>query len=244
MLKRTMAVAAAAMAAVGATTLTGLSNDTTPATDAAPLQTAAPGSPANPSRPILVSSFHETYGSDTPQQWASNADHIAEVTITGEKRGTQEAGWVNRIVTVKVDATRWSRAGATELPATFDMKSWGWTTSSDGLQEVAAKDASRVEPGHRYIMALIRLQPRCNADDGIVTEGGWTIIGSHGVVPFDGGQVGEGELEGVSDQTLDGIPGTVAAISESADSTADIVDTVAEAETVTRPDQPGVREGC
>lgn len=194
--------------------------------------------------PIRITTFSEIYSSATPADWATTADHIAEVTVVDEQQGREEANAVERLVTIRVDRTRWSRPGSAALPQTFQMPAFGWVRTDAGLAELVVPDASRIEPGHRYLMALIKLEPRCNADDGLVDRGGWSVIGSGGSVPFDGADIGQGEVEGANGQAVNGPPGSVLEAAETAPDAAAIVEIVDDATASQRPAQPGVREGC
>lgn len=194
--------------------------------------------------PILITSFHETYSSATPADWATTADHVADVTVTDEDKGARAGVGVERIVAIRVDKVRWSRSGALPLPGAFEMPALGWVDTHKGLAELAVPNASRIEPGHRYLMALIHLEPRCNADDGLVLAGGWSVIGSGGTVPFDQGDLGSGEVSGSSTSPLRAEPGTILSAALDAPGPETIVDLVKRARAGQRPEQPGVREGC
>lgn len=194
--------------------------------------------------PIVISSFSEAYSSATPADWATSADHVAEVTVTRESRGMSEGDAVERIVSIVVDQTLWSRDGAPALGNKFDMPAFGWVQTKDGLAELTPAGASRIEPGHRYLMGLIHLDPRCNADDGLVVRGGWSVIGSSGSIPLDGGDLGQGEVEGANNQAVSGQPGTMLDAAETAATPEDVVSLVEQAPAGDRPAQPGVREGC
>ncbi|CUR54912.1 exported hypothetical protein [metagenome] len=193
---------------------------------------------------VAFTSLSESYSSTTPVDWASTADHVAEVTAVSEARGRTEGGSVERLVTMRVDSIRWSRDGAPSLPDIFEMNSFGWIHTEAGLAEVVPPDAPRIEPGHHYLVGLIHLDPRCNADDGVVVNGGWNIIGSGGAIPYDNGDIGYGEVEGHAKATADGDPGSMLEAAENAPNAADVVALVDDSTAQERPEQPGVREGC
>ncbi len=193
---------------------------------------------------LVLSSFSEMFSSETPVDWATSADHVAEVTVVGESAGRREAGSIERIVALQVDAIHWSRVGAKELPTSFSMPAFGWAETDSGRAELAAADTPRMEPDHHYLVALILLEPRCNADDGLVLRGGWSVIGSGGVLPLDRADIGFGEIEGTAKQSITGLPGTMRAAAETARDVAALVDLVEQATPADRPAQPGVREGC
>ncbi len=193
---------------------------------------------------VTFTSFHESIASETPRDWATNADHIAEVSVVSERAGETDGSSVERFVTIRVDTVNWSRDGAESLPATFETSAFGWFTSENGLAEIAALDAPRLEPNHKYLAALVLLEPRCNPDDGLVIEGGWTLIGSGGAIPFDGRDVGSGEVEGQGGAEVDGLRGSMADKAGTAENPSAIVEIVEAANADPRPEQAGDRIGC
>lgn len=188
---------------------------------------------------------HEMWSSATPGDWATNADHVVDLTMLDESPGYTDGQFQDRRGNFKVNKVLYSRTGGPALPESFEMNVAGWSVGTDGERRplVFARGASRLEPGHRYVAALIHLEPRCNADDGH-EPGGWSTIGGLGVLPFDDDVLGRGELEGGSHET-EVTPGSILATVRGPGLTlSGLVALIKASPQESRAPQPGERVGC
>lgn len=195
--------------------------------------------------PVVMASMHEFYGSSTPEEWNTNSDHIATVTVVGERMGVRDSATAQRIASIQVEDIHASRRGAPGLPDNFDMPVLGWSFTSTGERApFAVRGASRMMPGHTYLVGLIHLPPRCNPDDGLY-PGGWSMIGTSGVIPMDGGELGSGEVEGQEDAVLEApFADTVARTVRQNQSLDSVIAAIESAPKGTRERLPGDRIGC
>ncbi|MGQ0467488.1 MAG: hypothetical protein ACT4QG_19495 [Sporichthyaceae bacterium] len=140
----------------------------------------------------------------TAQDWVTYADHVVVATVTAETGLSTEPrkggnGYKAREVTLRVDATLWSspepwRAPPREL--TFDM--WGWNIKAgepDRPVRIAIEHRSRLEFGHTYLLPLRYEPASCGEGDERVAAR-WISLGGEAALPYDGGTIGSGEIEG------------------------------------------------
>lgn len=104
-------------------------------------------------------------------------------------------------MTLRVDDVVWSREGAPEpAPSQWIRGSAGWQFSGydpDNRVKFAVHDGPRVEVGHTYIIAIVwECVVRPDGDGREVVEPDWRELGQGSTVPYDGGAIGQGELEG------------------------------------------------
>ncbi|MBO3681968.1 hypothetical protein J5X86_44525 [Streptomyces sp. NEAU-YJ-81] len=133
------------------------------------------------------------------------ADHVLVVSATREKEiaPTQQEvergeGTVGRTVALTVDKVLWSRPDAPRpAPDTWEYSAMGWQfqDGDTGNRTKMALDQPRVEPGHRYVMAIRWEAATCSPGDD-PEPARWQGLGEGSEVPFDAGVIGQGELEG------------------------------------------------
>jgi hypothetical protein len=191
-------------AVVGALALVPLTDDG-PGHDTGP-DSAATGATAG-GNVVLGESEKEGVPSFTATDWVSHGDQVAVVRVTAEheQRETSSADssadpgedsgdgsgdgsgedYLSRTVDLRVGQRLWTRPGAPALPATVSITADGWQLKDGGKREVGSRDSSRLEVGHDYVVAF-----------GHFSDGGWAPLGSGGVLPCDGGRIGEGEFQG------------------------------------------------
>lgn len=141
----------------------------------------------------------------TASDWVTYADHVVVVTPVAEKESVTEEevargeGLIWRDLTLQVKDVVWSRPNPDKpAPDTLAWRSYGWSFtggSTENRQTMAGADAPRIEMGHTYIMAIEWQEGSCQPGDEVVPPK-WKGLGTDAVLPFDGGVVGVGELEG------------------------------------------------
>ena len=162
-------------------------------------------SPASPNAVFFVQPLEEN-ASETVPDWASGADLVVKAVVTAERaiepresETSEEDGFdlVGRTVSLKVSDVIWRSPNATEPnPTTVTMDAFGWMRSDDGSErEVAVEGASRLEPGHQYVIAL-QWRDTEQAPGDPTVPAHWSVLGSGAVLPADGGTIGVGEFEG------------------------------------------------
>ncbi|GGL70570.1 hypothetical protein GCM10010129_12610 [Streptomyces fumigatiscleroticus] len=132
----------------------------------------------------------DTYPSQTAADWTGNADHVVVATPTAEQEtnrhdyteGTLKYR-VDRKVTFRTDRVLWSAGQPRHsLGKEFGMVAEGWNVYASGTRvKRTAPEASRLETGHTYLLALRW------------TDGQWAVLGEGAAVPFDDRVAGQGE---------------------------------------------------
>jgi hypothetical protein len=104
-----------------------------------------------------------TFSAETVRDLRSYSDAIAIV------RGVKEeippapdgpegrAGFIGRVVTVRVERVIWRRPKAPEPPPTFHFSDWGWFGSLEKPVPARACGRTRMEIGRRYLAPVARL---------------------------------------------------------------------------------------
>lgn len=143
--------------------------------------------------------------STTATDWVTYADHVLEVSVTGERElaaSDEELergeGLIGREVTMSVDRVLWSRPDPDRpAPDTVSWESWGWQFEGEETDRwpVVGAGTSRLETGHTYVVAIAWEEARCAEGDEPVPAR-WTPLGGGAIVPADGGTIGAGEFEG------------------------------------------------
>jgi hypothetical protein len=144
----------------------------------------------------------------TVADWVTYADHVVQVTVTGEKEVAPSPGEVEvgegvimRNLTLDVDKVLWSSSDAKrKAPKSFPWLAFGWAFKGDPDDAVArtkmvGDDAPRLELGRTYIMA-IEWEPAYCPDGDEPVPAMWRGLGSDAVVPFSGSVIGTGEFMG------------------------------------------------
>ncbi len=154
---------------------------------------------------IMVAEASDRLPNKTASDWVTYADHVVVVTPIAEKESVTEAevargeGTIWRDLTLEVKDFVWSRPNPDKpAPDTFPWRSYGWSFtggSTENRQTMAGADAPRIEMGHTYIIAIEWQEGSCQPGDEVVPPK-WRGLGTDSTVPFDGGVIGVGELEG------------------------------------------------
>ncbi|MCP9212466.1 hypothetical protein [Streptomyces cucumeris] len=140
------------------------------------------------------------YPLENTTDWVSYGDHVAVIHVDDEKtepvpdaakkRGEGHVGRTGRVV---IDDVLYNRPEARRLPSSFTMKLPGlWWEEGVGTQEFTFRGTSRIEPGHAYIAVLVW--------DEDVQGFEAAVLG--GVLPYDKGTVGLGEIDGKTRESL------------------------------------------
>jgi hypothetical protein len=141
-------------------------------------------------------------GSRTVGDWATYADHLLVVTVTGEVRQSTSTaeierggGMIGRTVQLRVDNVLWSAPDAPRpAPAALALQAAGWASgAADATVKVALRRSSRLEVGHTYVKAVEWIDDPCSDDP---KRGSREGLGSGDTIPYDKGVLGAGEFEG------------------------------------------------
>ncbi|MFJ6988658.1 MULTISPECIES: hypothetical protein [unclassified Streptomyces] len=166
---------------------------------------AAPSAPSDSTDSVLMGHGAAHLPNTTASDWVTYADHVVVVSATAETEiaPTEEElargeGVIGRTVDLKVEKVLWSRPDASRpAPAVWAYDAVGWQFSdgdTDNRLRMALAEQPRVEPGHWYVMALAWEDAVCSGE--VAEPGQWRGLGEGSEVPFDGGVLGRGELEG------------------------------------------------
>ncbi|MFI2364145.1 hypothetical protein [Promicromonospora sp. NPDC019610] len=144
----------------------------------------------------------DRYPNATAEDWVTYADHVVIATAVDDEAlpldGEDEAngeGSVDRMVTMRVDDVVWTSADPRhDAPTTFEWSGWGWSLQDGERIEMTGADEPRVEVDHTYVMALV-YEPGFT-DGGTRYPASWRGLGSDSVIPYDGTELGVGEVQG------------------------------------------------
>jgi hypothetical protein len=161
----------------------------------------AGGEPAIADGPVIAEGS-DRYPNTTAEDWVTYADHVVVATAVADEAlpldddaAANGEGSVDRMVTMQVDDVVWTSAEPRHAaPATFEWSGWGWALQNGEQIEMAAADEPRVEVGHTYIMALVH-EPEFT-DGGKQYPEKWVSLGSDSIIPYDGTEIGVGEVQG------------------------------------------------
>ncbi|MFI9562911.1 hypothetical protein [Streptomyces rishiriensis] len=141
---------------------------------------------------LIIAESKDGIPSATATDWVSYGDQAAVVHVTAEHEGEADSeeiaageGYLSRTVDLQVKERVWSRSGATALPATLTIVADGWSFKGDAKTRVGSAEASRLEVGHDYLVSFAHY-----------ADGEWATIGTGAILPYDSGEVGQGEYEG------------------------------------------------
>lgn len=168
-------------------------------------KSGAVGDSRDDSHSVILGSADDRLPNLTVDDWVTYADYVVVATASKQdeiaptglelKRGE---GLILRDVSLNVDEVLWASPNAAKkMPGSFHQTALGWKFSGDDLtnrQEMAARGSPRIEVGHTYVMAVEWEPARCAPGDQVPS--GWYGLGAASVLPYDGGKVGQGEMEG------------------------------------------------
>ncbi len=151
---------------------------------------------------LVIAQGSDKYPNLTAEDWVTYADHVVVATAVADEAlpldeddAANGEGGVDRMVTMQVDDVVWtSTEPRHEAPATFEWSGWGWALQDGEQIEMAAADEPRVEVDHTYVMALVH-EPEFT-DGGTAYPAKWVSLGSDSIIPYDGTELGVGEVQG------------------------------------------------
>lgn len=157
--------------------------------------------------PVVLAEGDSRFPDQTATDWVTYADYVVVATPVKEAviepdMGAASEGppsMITRELVIRVDSVIWSSNDpARPVPDTFSWPALGWDVEDDGSRgaPMSARNTSRIEVEHRYVMALRWEPPRCSTGDRRIA-GRWVGLGGQAVIPFDEpGQLGSGEFQG------------------------------------------------
>jgi hypothetical protein len=105
-----------------------------------------------------------TFSAETLRDLRSYSDALAIVrgireAIPPEPDGPEGwAGFIGRVVTVRVERVLWRRPKAPQPPRNFRFTDWGWFGSLEERVPARVCGRTRMEIGRRYLAPLARLR--------------------------------------------------------------------------------------
>ncbi|MFE6223043.1 hypothetical protein [Streptomyces sp. NPDC057854] len=155
---------------------------------------------------ISFANSSDSYPAATPIDWVTYADHVVVVTPVEEKDREVPAderergeGTVLRDLKLQVNDVLWSSPKpAQPAPTEISWIAWGSEFKNGDVDKrikLAARNNSRVELGHTYVIPIVWEEERCSEGDPR-QPARWNALGGSAVIPFDGGTLGQGESEG------------------------------------------------
>lgn len=121
-------------------------------------------SPVDTTSDFVILNPSQAFPTADLSDWVSYPAQLSVVTILEERELEPEAdlaetgaGYLGRSVRVEVERILWRNPDEAALPATFDMRVFGWMVAEDGSRKpVKAANSPRIEVGERYAIPLTR----------------------------------------------------------------------------------------
>jgi hypothetical protein len=165
--------------------------------------------------PMILAESSDRYPNVTASDWVTYGDHVVIATAMAEKElplsGTSDEaseGVIDRDVTMQVDEVVWSAEDPRmEVPrGPFQWEAWGWAFQDGEKIPMAGHDQPRVEVGNSYVMVLLWEEEI--PDESSPVPARWVSLGADSVIPYENGEMGVGELEGIQRATPLKVPDT------------------------------------
>ncbi|MEV6166022.1 hypothetical protein AB0L71_29740 [Streptomyces sp. NPDC052052] len=135
----------------------------------------------------------------------SFSDAVVVATVASEKKVTDTQDdldsdelMVGRSITLTVNSILWVNTKLPDynpsvpVPSQLTVGAAGWSSLQGVEYEMALQDSSRLETGNTYVIPLTKYR----------TGEGWGLTSASGVLPYNGGVIGQGEHQGVANVTL------------------------------------------
>ncbi len=137
----------------------------------------------------------EMLPAESAQDWVTYGDHLVVFTVEAESRGPfvpdeegSRKGTVERLLDTKTLDIAWSRPGAREFDSNLELSWGGWFIDGNDEREFLYDPAVRLLVGGTYVgmMTYIEIPDE---------KPFWAFLSTSALVPAEGGQVGNGNDE-------------------------------------------------
>ncbi len=131
------------------------------------------------------------YPYDDLSDWVTYAEQVAVVTVIGVAEGTERhypgrASIIERQVVLRIDEPLWTSPGAHSIaPSTVELRETaGWASLGNQRIPLVPSEGRRFEPGHRYVVPLVREVRQVLAQSGneVVIEDFWVLLHRNAVL--------------------------------------------------------------
>ena len=131
------------------------------------------------------------YPYDDLSDWVTYAEQVAVVTVIGVAEGTERhypgsASIIERQVELRIDEMLWTSPGAHSIaPGTVELRETaGWASLGNQRIPLVPSEGRRFEPGHRYVVPLVREVRQVLAQSGneVVIEDFWVLLHRNAVL--------------------------------------------------------------
>jgi hypothetical protein len=152
--------------------------------------------PSHPRAPkLIIAQSDQLLPSTTLTDWSSFADHLAVVTVAGERKLAPSAdeiaageGYIPRAITLRIDSVLWSRPGAPQAPKAFETDLDGWSFKGSAETPLRLEGEPLMAVGRQYVVPLVYLRP-----SKTVQVPGWSPLAPDSIIPYAGGVLGQGD---------------------------------------------------
>lgn len=131
------------------------------------------------------------YPYDDLSDWVTYAELVAVATVIGVAEGTERhypgsASIIERQVELRIDEMLWTSPGAHSIaPGTVELRETaGWASLGNQRIPLVPSEGRRFEPGHRYVVPLVREVRQVLAQSGneVVIEDFWVLLHRNAVL--------------------------------------------------------------
>jgi len=154
---------------------------------------AGSSAPAKPK--VIVADGDNLLPSGTATDWVTYGDHLAVITVTGERALAAPAeeqaageGFISRVVSVHVDKLLWSRPGAPAAPTVMDWDLDGWTCQGDVKTPLRLDGEPLLPVGNTYVVPITYLSVTAT-----VSAAGWSPLSVDSILPYGNETLGTGD---------------------------------------------------
>jgi hypothetical protein len=148
-----------------------------------------------PSPRLIIAQSDQLLPSGSLTDWSSFADHLAVVTVTGERRLAPSAdevaageGYIPRVITLRIDSVLWSRTNAPQVPKAFETDLDGWSFKGSAETPLRVEGEPMMTVGQQYVMPIVYLQ-----QSKTVEVPGWSPLAPDSIIPYQAGVLGQGD---------------------------------------------------
>jgi hypothetical protein len=145
---------------------------------------------------LIIAQSDQLLPSESLVDWRSFSDHLALVTVTGERRLRPTAeelaaneGYIPRVITFRIDSVLWSRPQAPAAPDAFDIDLDGWSFHGSTLTPLRLEGEPMMTVGSQYVMPIVHLE-----QDATVLVPGWSPLAPDAIIPYQAGVLGRGDV--------------------------------------------------
>jgi hypothetical protein len=144
---------------------------------------------------VVVGSADEILPAQTASDWRTYADHLVVAKVTAEEKTPLSKedtaageGFIDRILTFKIEDVLWSRGNAPDSPSELKISIDGWTVHDNKETPMRFEGEPQILVDHTYVLPITYL-----AQGRLVESPAWINLSVTAIIPADNGELGQGD---------------------------------------------------